>query len=374
MMKVVSTLLFLFNVGLAKSQSTYPSETWILIKKDCVTGFMDPSGKVCIEPKFEHASTFHEGLAFVWSFPGYDKDRESVLLGEDYINYERFNLEGNRKTGIIDSTGNYVIEPRLNFEFFSYYQNGVALVEIDNEIVFIDRKGKVLTHYDDVLAEKRMQDIRRVAQYGQELPRKYCFVDAAREAKIYPFDEVKPFYGNRAAVRLGTHFGFVSKNGEMKIVPQFKRAGNFCDGFAAVGISIMEGKRELIKYGVIDTNGVFVIPPTFDFLDDPSQGYVVVGKGKAEEMKYGLLNLKGEMIIGFNYDAMGLYNEGLMPVKTGKKYYYIDLSNKKSFQKTFYYASPFRNGAATVHITKEKMAVINTQGKILWGPFLKECR
>jgi hypothetical protein len=374
MMKTYFAILFLLSSCFGIAQTTYPSDTWFLIKKDCKTGFMDPSGKVMIEPQFEHVSPFREGLAFVWSFPGYEEDRQNVVLGEDYVNYERFGFEGNRKTGIIDSTGKYVLEPRLNFEMFSSYQDGVALVEINNDIVFIDRQGNALSRYDEVLAEKRMQDIRRVAQFNEALPRKYCFVDAAREAKIYAFDEVKPFFGNRAAVRLGTHFGYVSKDGEMKIVPQFKSAGNFRDGYATVGVTFMENDRTFIKYGVIDTNGVFVIPAIFDFLKDPSNGYVVFGKGKWNELKHGLLNLKGEEIIAPQYEDLGFYEDGLIPAKINKKYGYIDLKNKIVIKAKYSFAASFLNGAASVHLGKEKAAIINTQGNILWGPFDKECR
>jgi hypothetical protein len=52
-----------------------------------------------------------------------------------------FSINANRRTGIIDTTGKYVVEPKVNFEFYSHFTNGAALVEISNEILFIDRKG-----------------------------------------------------------------------------------------------------------------------------------------------------------------------------------------------------------------------------------------
>lgn len=258
------------------AQTRYPSNTWLLVKDKCKVGFIDPSGKVCIAPQFEHASEFHEGLAFVWSFPGREEDEKNVPLGKDYVNYENFNFNGNRRTGIIDTTGKYVVEPRLNFEFFSYYQNGAALVKIDKEIVFIDKKGKEITNYTH--RDERLKEILRIAQVDKSLPRKYCYVDAFRISKIESFDEAKPFSENRAAVRLGVNFGYISSEGEMKIVPQFKSAGNFISGLATVSVSIMqENSSQRQLYGVIDSLGQYVIPPIYEYLGDPSEGYVVFG-------------------------------------------------------------------------------------------------
>lgn len=336
---------------------------------------MDPSGKVCIEPTFDHATEFHEGLAFVWSFPGYEEDRSNVPLGEDYISYERFNLNGNRLTGIIDSTGKYVIEPRVNFEFFSHFENGVALVEIDNDIVFIDKKGYVLNSFDPVLKEKRMKEVRRVAQYGQELPRRYCYVDASRTAVLGPFNETLPFSEGLAAVRLGEHFGYIDRDGDMKVVPQFKKAGYFKGGYATVGMTAeVEGVKKTL-FGVIDTTGRFVIPAIYDYLDEPSQGFVTAGIGDFNHVKYGLLDMSGEIVIPFKYNGMGQYSEGLIPVMTKKKYGYMDLQQHMKIKPRYEFVRPFRNGAAYVRISEGKSTIINTKGTVLWDSFDKgNCR
>lgn len=370
MRNLVYLLCLIASFG-AHAQSAYPSSTWILIRENCKVGYMDPSGKMCIPPQFEEASAFKEGLAFVWSFPGYEKDREQVPLGEDYVNYERFNLDGNRRTGIIDSTGNFIVKPQVNFEFYSHFEDGVALVEINNEVVFIDRSGKVLSPFDRRMDDERMTDIRRISQYGTHLPRQYCFVDAGRVMRIGPFDEVAPFSGNRAAVRMGEYFGYVSRDGDMKIIPQFKYAGIFVDGYATVSIVVNQDDQQQLRYGVIDTNGVFVIPPIHDYLGDPSQGYVVFGINSGDASLYGLLNMKGKVILPAKYAGMQKYSEGLIPVQQGKKYGYVDLSGKLVIKAKYTYAPSFRNGAASVRISETKVAVINSSGKIIYGPFLQ---
>ncbi len=366
-MKNVLILIAFISAYPIWSQTSYPSNTWLMVKDKCKVGFIDPAGKVCIAPQFQHASEFHEGLAFVWSFPGKEEDEKNVVLGEDYVNYENFNLNGNRRTGIIDTTGKYVVEPRLNFEFFSYFQNGAALVEINNKIVFIDKKGNEINNYSH--RDERLKEILRVAQIEHSMPRKYCFVDAFRVSKIQSFDEVKPFSENRAAVRLGANFGYISKEGEMKIVPQFKSAGNFISGVAVVSVLIMQNKTSQQLYGVIDSLGQYIIPPIYDYLGDPSEGYVVFGINKNEERRYGLLKLTGEIVIQPTLLEAGKFSQGLFPVKVKKTYGYMNLNGKMVIKPNYSRALSFHNGAARVQITKDKSAIINTKGKVIWGPY-----
>jgi len=372
-MKNRLTFIVLIVVNAIWCQSTYPSSTWLMVKDNCKTGFIDPAGNVCITPQFEHASAFHEGLAFVWSFPGREQDEKNVPLGEDYVDYERFNLEGNRRTGIIDSTGKYVVEPRLNFEFFSYFQNGAALVEINNEVVFIDKKGKVINNYSH--HDERLKAILRVAQIEGSMPIKQCYVDAYREAKILSFDEAKPFSENRAAVRIGTNFGYISSTGEMIITPQFKSAGNFTSGYATVSVILQQENSSQQVFGIIDSTGQYVLPPIYEFLGEPSEGYVVFGIGQNEERRFGLLNLTGEIVIQPTLIEAGTFSEGLFPAKTKKTYGYMDLNGKILIKSKFFYAMPFHNGVARVRMENNKSAVINKKGKIIWGPYQNDdCR
>jgi hypothetical protein len=93
-----------------------------------------------IEPQFENAGQFNNGVAFVWYYIGREEDMKTVPLGEEYKSHERFNLQGNRRTGIIDSTGKYIVEPKINFNGTSF-KDGVSLVRINKSIEIVDTKG-----------------------------------------------------------------------------------------------------------------------------------------------------------------------------------------------------------------------------------------
>ncbi len=86
-------------------------------------GFMDKIGKVVIEPKFDAAGDFSEGLAAVMVFkpakiPDYEKSDP----------YE---------AGFIDTTGKMVIPPQ--FAFYQSFSEGLAFVQIRGRIGAIDK-------------------------------------------------------------------------------------------------------------------------------------------------------------------------------------------------------------------------------------------
>jgi WG containing repeat len=249
-MKQFVTIFFSCLSWFYFAQTSYPSNTWIRVREKGKIGYIDPTGKMRIAPAFDHATDFQEGLAFVWSFPDEEQDKRDVPLGEEYVSYENFGLDGNRRTGIIDTTGKFVVEPKVNFEFYSHFTNGAALVEISNQVLFIDHRGKEIDYFAHYEKEKQLKSIRRVARTEGSIPYKYGYVDAFRTAKIQGFDEAKPFYENRAAVRLGEQFGYISTTGEMVIVPQFKKAGNFNNGFAVVAVLIDVSDQRIMRYGI----------------------------------------------------------------------------------------------------------------------------
>ncbi len=90
---------------------------WLLpLKIGRKWGYVDErTGQVIIQPQFEEAYEFTEGLA-------------SVQLGENY--------------GYIDANGNFIIHPQ--FEWAYYFSEGLAEVLINGKSGYIDVTGKVV--------------------------------------------------------------------------------------------------------------------------------------------------------------------------------------------------------------------------------------
>ncbi|NME72368.1 WG repeat-containing protein [Flammeovirga aprica] len=60
------------------------------------------------------------------------------------------------------------------------------------------------------------------------------------------------------------------------------------------------------KYGLMDENGLIVIPLEYDLIDVPSEGKVSAKKNG----KWGYLNLEGEIVIPFHFDEAQIFIDG----------------------------------------------------------------
>lgn len=145
-----------FSEGLAKVQKT---NKW---------GFIDKTGNFVVQPTFEDALNFSEGLA-------------AVQQGK----------EG--KWGFIDKTGKVVIA--CDFEKVGYFSNGIAQVMQSNKCGFIDKKGTLLLtpQYRDIGNFSK----RSYAKTSYQNKIGYLYYDTLQNTvhEILPtiFDDIKPF-------------------------------------------------------------------------------------------------------------------------------------------------------------------------------------
>lgn len=102
------------------------------------TGFMDRAGKLVIEPQFEDAQDFSEGLA-----PVKVRSDETIWCPRDESGTRKgFTM----KWGYIDKTGNLIISPQ--FESASPFSEGVAAIQQCDEAFFIDARGQKIISGD----------------------------------------------------------------------------------------------------------------------------------------------------------------------------------------------------------------------------------
>jgi hypothetical protein len=102
-----------FSEGLALIVETIAGKRGYGWEKGC--GYVDRTGNLVIELKFEDAGSFRDGMAV-------------VRVGE--------------KWGYIDNTGKFVIQPR--FDSAKSFQDGMAAVRIGGKWGYIDKTGKML--------------------------------------------------------------------------------------------------------------------------------------------------------------------------------------------------------------------------------------
>jgi hypothetical protein len=176
------------------------SEGYGAIKLGGLYGFMNKSGEIVIEPKFEKVNWFKCGLA---------------------------QIHQNNKIGFIDKKGRIVIEPTFSYGY-SFTDDGLAPVALG---ITVDEDG--IIHDDD-------------ARWG--------FIDTnGKQAIDMKFIDVLPFSEGLAAVQpLDSDFyGFINKRGELVIPAEYELAGMFNEGLAAV--------RKDDLWGFINLQGAIVI-------------------------------------------------------------------------------------------------------------------
>jgi len=193
-------------------------------------GYADETGAFVIEPRFERAGQFVEGLAPV------QVQGDSSSAGYGYI----------------DPTGTIVIEPQ--FRTASEFSEGVARVEMVinglRRYGFIDRSGTVVIEPRYAAAWDFSQGLARVVLTDAYAWLGYGFIDQTGALVIGPrFDSARDFAEGLAAVAIDGEWGYIDRTGAWVIEPRFPHAMSFvASGLAAVdledaGTAANEGAR-----------------------------------------------------------------------------------------------------------------------------------
>jgi len=148
----------------------------------CKVGFIDRTGAFAIQPRFEAAEDFREGLAAV-------------------------RIDG--LWGFIDTNGTLVITPR--FEQVRWFQEGQAAVLLKGKWGFIDKTGRI-TIAPRFPQVESFSDSLAIVHAGA----KFFYIDrTGRTAIAGPFREVTPFVNGLAAVLLSDkHVAYIDHSGK----------------------------------------------------------------------------------------------------------------------------------------------------------------
>lgn len=294
--------------------------------------YIDNTGKVVIEPRFERAFEFAEGLALV---------------------------EQGDTWGYIDVTGKVAFELKKPFDWAGPFSEGLAWIRADGKHGYIDRTGKLAI-------EPRFDGARGFSAglAAVQLGKKRGYIDKTGEFVIQPqFIQACDFFEGLAAVDVGEKWGYIDKTGDFVIEPRFKWACAFSEGRAG---AMVEGGL----YGFIDTMGNFVVEPRFRVVGKFSKGMAVVGVGDSPDW-YGYVDRTGEFVIEPRFKRAGAFSEGLAGVKIGDKCGYIDRTGKVVIEPQWNAVRSFRGGLAKVLIgdqkwDSDKWFYIDRTGKRTW--------
>jgi hypothetical protein len=216
-------------------------------------GYKDKTGKIIIEPKYDKAFEFSEGLASIrqngkWGYidksgteivkPQYSYT-ESFHNGIAYINIGGKvdgygNVDGG-KWGLMNKAGKEIVPPKYD-EVYRYFIEDYTIVKLNEKYGVIDNTGK------------------------ETVPPKYDMIPNPEEPQPYPLQEVW----------LDGKAGFVELKTGKEIVPLiYDDVVPFSEDLAAVNTGGEPQNFRVLggKWGFVDTTGKEVIPLVYDIPD-----------------------------------------------------------------------------------------------------------
>jgi hypothetical protein len=297
------------------------SEGLALVKTEGKYGYIGEDGKYVVNPIYKDANKFSEGLACVVMENG--KPQIINKAGKILFTVDKADMcfgfsEGmalvkiKGKWGYIDKTGKIVIN--AIYEDGNTFSEGLACVaKLDDKTKkkkwgYIDKKGSVKIEFQfESGVDKLFCD---PGSFGDGLAfvstdgKKWGCINNDGKYQINPqfdreeFSECK-FKNKIAVIKQSASYGYIDKNGKYIINPQFKTARNFSYiGYAAVQNS--DG-----KWGFIDKEGKYVVNPQFDGIESGFINDIAFVKSSD---KYGIIDSKGLYVVNPQFDDVQLFD------------------------------------------------------------------
>lgn len=312
------------------------SETYFSVYKDGKYGVIDSSGNTVIDPSYKE-------LIII---PNSKNDVFLCTYDVDYSN-------GTYKTKAINSK---------NEEIFKEYDNIEAIQNIDKN--------------GNILYEANALKVQRDGKYG-------LINLNGKKVLDTQYEELEALQGieNSFKIKQNGKYGIVNNEGKKIIEAQYEEITNLGkDDKSGYIVKNTEG-----KYGVVDYSAKQVLEPRYDEIKKINQNdlYVVKQDGKLKVIdksgndiltegftdikeilsnqenefiyttneKYGVIKSNGEITINAQYDELKQSQKGILIAKKDGKYGVIDLENAEKIP--FKYTSLTYNEVANLYIAED---------------------
>lgn len=340
---------------------------WAIVIKDGLRGLINRSGKIILKPKYDAIYKFTDaGVAEVELKNKYgfiNAEGEEIvpvkIREEYYFNTETQYLwaDFGGKWGYLDSNGGrWVIEPKYEAVYETGNCESNLKVKIDGKWGVIDcRENWLIPPFfdsDGDIREYFNHGLIRVKTEGKE-----GFYDIREKKWALPVVYKKAEYvaKNLFIVKDGDKFAFSDSEGK---VLDGKWYDDMFQGHGVVWV------KDNGKYGVMDFNRTWLLPPTFDWVDFNVILFNRYGIIRVEsDGRRGLADAHGNILGGRTYNGMHEYREGHFKVVDKGRYGLIDPQGNLVIATEYEDVEPFYNGRALVETTDKKYGYIGRDGE-----------
>ncbi|MGB1507445.1 MAG: WG repeat-containing protein [Crocinitomicaceae bacterium] len=315
-------------------------------------GYTDSIGKWLINPTYDDAGFFYNGIAGVeqnGKLGLINKKNEQIvsfIFDEIETDKELFVVSSNDHLGIINRNGDFIFD--TIFEDISILDEGFICAQKDSLYAFYDRNGKPLTQevYDDVLNFKN--GVCPVSINGQRglINKEMKLLIPCMYEGIYIYSDSTFITINKDDLRQ-----LRNANGKLINDSLFQEIHSLVNGFAICikdnrigylnhkGVQIIDNMYEAFidydilgnfnngravvskdkKFGIIDTTGQFVLKPTHDFIKSVGRYY-----GIQKKDKWTLINSSFETISDNDFESINMLRNKSLLIENDGRYGVMD--------------------------------------------------
>lgn len=223
-------------------------------------GYMNKQGKVAIQPIYNRAFPFSDGLARVnlGKATGFINTKGELVTPYRYSQTSDFSdgmaavsLSAGGKFGFIDKTGRLAVAPR--FDYVSSFSDGAAAVSVNGKYGYIDKKGDYILKPQFGMAQPFSEGLAFVERNGVTF-----YIDKQGVKVIQNISAGGTFSGGLAPASRGRTYGYINPAGAFVIKSRFEWADSFVGNLAKVYLRSSESPY--YTDGYIDRSGTIVWP------------------------------------------------------------------------------------------------------------------
>ena len=301
--------------------------------------YIDKDGKIIINPQFAIATVFRNGLALVKS-----------------------TANDSKTWGFINEDGKFAITP--TYREATVFSDDLAWVVSDNSApIAINKKNEIKITLENAQTVKIFKEgFAAFSILDSNNIEKWGFVDKDGTIKINPqFAATGNFNGGKCAVENSERkWGYIDDNGKIVINYQFDNADQFVNGKAVVETGG--------KWGLVDGDGKYLINPQFAALINDNDMFLIEQDGK-----WGWCDKDGKIIINPQFArAYPFLDNDLAPILSGNTFGFIDKDGKIVINPQFDMALPF-NGSSALVQSGQKIGFIDNKGRYVVNPQFDGC-
>jgi len=309
---------------------------------------VDNSGKLIkhfAREEVEKISDFSEGIAIIKRpHPGYTPRDIAEPGSESEPPIPDFFYEKGR-WGFCDTKGKLTFFE--NYGELHPFSEGLSLVKINRKFGYVDASGKLVIEPIYPWADSFSQGLAAVGLKG-----KTGFIDKSGKMVFeLKFDRVGSFSEGLAPFQTGGKWGFVDTKGKVVIEPQYAVvADSFHGGIAACAIqqSKLQNTRMEFSQGEFQDTPYSNEHETKD-LDVPLE----VGDFFRPLLRFGLIDKTGKFVVDPIYWNIGVESDGLrMVITTTGGHGFINRAGKEVIEAKYQVAGKYADGVAVVSMMR----------------------